>query len=273
MSGPLVIYHGGCVDGFTAAWVFNKQLRQLGEKPEFFAAYYPPDGKPTELPDCTGRTVYMVDFCTSREQLLRIKEQAAEFMVLDHHKSARDACAGLDFCVFDMEQSGAGLAWRFFRGASDPPWLVAYVEDRDLWRFALPDSKAVNAYVATREFSFESWEDLQRGGANTALARGGAVLQYINQYVSKMAAQAIRQSFAGYDDIPVVNAPFPAISEVVGKLAEDATFAVGWSLNADGKLHYSLRSRGGFDVSEVAKKFGGGGHAAAAGFTVSERVS
>jgi len=273
MSGPLVIYHGGCADGFTAAWVFNKQLRLLGEHPEFFAAYYPPDGQPTELPDCSGRVVYMVDFCTSREQLLQIKAVAKQFLVLDHHKSARDACAGLDFCVFDMEQSGAGLAWRYFRGVASPPWLVAYVEDRDLWRFALPDSKAVNAYVASHEFGFDVWENLQRGGANMSIARGDAILQYINQYVSRMTAQAIRQPFAGHDDIPVVNAPFTAISEVVGKLAEDATFAVGWSLNADGKFHYSLRSRNGFDVSEVAKKFGGGGHAAAAGFTVSERVS
>jgi nanoRNase/pAp phosphatase (c-di-AMP/oligoRNAs hydrolase) len=47
---------------------------------------------------------------------------------------------------------------------------------------------------------------------------------------------------------------------------------VGWFQNAEGKYVYSLRSRHGFDVSELAKKFGGGGHAGAAGFTVSKMV-
>jgi len=269
--GPLVIYHSGCADGFTAAWVFKKCLPP-DEKPEFFAAHYPPDGQPTELPDCTDRVVYMVDFCTSREQLLKIKAAARAFQVIDHHKSARDACAGLDFCIFNMEQSGAGLAWRYFRGLAGLPWLVAYVEDRDLWRFALPNSRAVNAYIATHEQTFEVWDEIQRHGAKLAASRGKAVLQYIDRYVANLTGQAIRQPFAGYLDIPVVNAPFPAISEVVGKLAESALFAVGWSQGADGKYHYSLRSRGDFDVSAVAQKFGGGGHAAAAGFAVSERV-
>ena len=35
---------------------------------------------------------------------------------------------------------------------------------------------------------------------------------------------------------------------------------------------YSLRSRSDFDVSEIAKKFGGGGHAKAAGFATKEPV-
>jgi phosphoesterase RecJ-like protein len=39
------------------------------------------------------------------------------------------------------------------------------------------------------------------------------------------------------------------------------TAAVAWR-------QFGLRSRNGFDVSEVAKKFGGGGHAAAAGFVI-----
>lgn len=33
-----------------------------------------------------------------------------------------------------------------------------------------------------------------------------------------------------------------------------------------------LRSRGDFDVSALAKAFGGGGHAKAAGFTVPKRI-
>ena len=60
-------------------------------------------------------------------------------------------------------------------------------------------------------------------------------------------------------------------SEHVGRLLEknpDALFAAGYFQRADRKWQFSLRSREGFDVSEVAKKYGGGGHAPAAGFEV-----
>ena len=43
-------------------------------------------------------------------------------------------------------------------------------------------------------------------------------------------------------------------------------------LLSDGRFQYSLRSRGDFDVSELAKKHGGGGHKGAAGFVVDELV-
>lgn len=42
--------------------------------------------------------------------------------------------------------------------------------------------------------------------------------------------------------------------------------ALGWWQRFDGKFQFSLRSRGDIDVSEIAKKFGGGGHKNAAGF-------
>lgn len=268
----LVIHHGHCMDGFTAAWVC---WRQLGDKAEYFAADYPPGGQETELPDVAGREVIMVDFCVGRDQLLRLEREAESLVVLDHHKSHEEACRGLSFCTFDMEQSGAGLAWRYFRGVTNPPWLVSYVEDRDLWRFALPDSKAVNAYIATHRQNFSAWDALHRGGKNAAVSRGRAILAYIDRYVAEMSEQARRITFAGHDDIPVVNAPYINTSELVGSLAQDALFAVGWFQRGDGMYQYSLRSRDGdppFDVSELAKQFGGGGHAQAAGFAVKELV-
>ena len=74
--------------------------------------------------------------------------------------------------------------------------------------------------------------------------------------------------------VPIVNAPYINISELVGKLAETAPFALGWFQRADGLYAYSLRSRGpdGVDVSEIAKKYGGGGHRNSAGFTCVDRI-
>lgn len=63
----------------------------------------------------------------------------------------------------------------------------------------------------------------------------------------------------------------PCSSELVGKLAEGPVpFAVGWFQRGDGKYAYSLRSRGEYDVSKLAVRYGGGGHRNAAGFQSDE---
>ncbi len=266
MNRQLVIYHGNCKDGWTAAWACWKRF---GAAADYYAAGYGSGGADVQLPDVTGRDVVMVDFCTGREQLLRLKSQAASLLVLDHHKTAEAACEGLDFCVFDMEQSGAGLAWRHFHPDEPEPWQVSYAEDHDLWRFKLPESKAVNSFLAGLPMeSFDAWERLLPDTAAHAATMGAAVLSYIDRYVSEMAKQARVLSFAGHENIPVVNAPYINTSELVGHLAsqDGVPFAVGWFIGHDGAVLYSLRSRGDFDVSALAQRFGGGGHKNAAGF-------
>ena len=79
-------------------------------------------------------------------------------------------------------------------------------------------------------------------------------------------------NICGYT-VPVVNAPHFMSSEVAGELSDGHPFAASYSIGANGKITYSLRSRdGGIDVSEIATAFGGGGHAQAAGFTSSTLI-
>jgi hypothetical protein len=146
-----------------------------------------------------------------------------------------------------------------------------YVQDRDLWRFELPRSREVNAFLQSQELTFENWDQTEHMSSGSAADRGRGALDYIDRYVNQLRSNARRGVFAGHVDVPVINTT-AAISELVGALAESAPFAVGWFENVDGKYVYSLRSRGDFDVSAVAKAYGGGGHKNAAGFTVAARV-
>jgi oligoribonuclease NrnB/cAMP/cGMP phosphodiesterase (DHH superfamily) len=256
----IVIYHANCADGFTAAWAAR---HTYGD-----AARYVPANYGEAPPDVSGYDVVIVDFSYPRETLLAMSAQARSILVLDHHKTAAADLAGLPFATFDMARSGAGLAWDILRG-SVRPWLVDYVEDRDLWRFALPQSKEINAWISTvPRGDFARWDALDMEGPDQAAIKGAAVLACVEGYVRDMSAQARNVEFAGHT-VPIVNAPFPMISELVGHLAETAPFAIGWSMRRDGQFSYSLRSRGadGVDVSEIAKRYGGGGHRNAAGFT------
>ena len=255
----LAIYHHVCIDGFAAAWAIRRAIPDA----ECVSAAY---GQAP--PDVRGRDVVIADFSYPRDVLLEMQARARSLRVLDHHVTARDALAGLECATFDMDRSGAGLAWDALH-STPRPWLVDYVEDRDLWRFALPDSEAVNAWIATAPFDFARWDRLLEDGLDDAVVRGRAVQVFVEQYVTEVAREARVVGFEGFD-VPVVNVGRKLVSEVVGRLAETAPFAVGWAQHRSGRYVYSLRSRGpdGADVAAIAKRYGGGGHRQAAGFSL-----
>src|SRR5581483_4605210 len=63
-------------------------------------------------------------------------------------------------CVirFDMNKAGCRLTWEHFNHRDDPPpFLVELVEDRDLWRFNIPCSRELNAWLATMPRTFAEW--------------------------------------------------------------------------------------------------------------------
>lgn len=259
-----VIYHANCVDGFTAAWCAWLKYGDVGV--EYIPAQYG-DPPPSNI---EGQDVLIVDFSYPRDVLLRMRDDATSFFrVFDHHKTAEADLKGLDFCVFDMERSGAGLTWDLLWG-NPRPLLVDYVEDRDLWRFKLNYSKEINACIGSYPYDFETWSILSTSDLDDLITQGKAVLRAMDKHIATQLPLASLEYFAGYKDIPVLNCTY-AISETIGALSEGHPFAVGWFQRANGQYVYSLRSRSDFDVSEVAKKFGGGGHKNAAGFTVRHR--
>lgn len=264
MSKPLVIWHGGCPDGWTAAWVCTLKLGEC----DLHAGHY---GQPP--PDVVGRDVYIVDFSYRRADLERMAGEAAMLRVIDHHKTAKADLEGLPFCTFDMERSGAGLTWDELFAGAGRPWLVDYVEDRDLWRHRLPHSEAVMAYVMAQPYTLDDWGRMSKTSLGTVVELGEAILMKIRAYCQHVGEMARRVQFAGMD-VLAVNAPHVMISDLLHHLCEvqqsetlmSMAVALGWWQRGDGQYQYSLRSVGGVDVSELARARGGGGHAAAAGF-------
>jgi len=131
---PIVIYHGNCADGYGAAWCFHN-ADPYGY--EYCAGVYqnPP-------PNVEGRDVLLVDFSYKRDVVETMLETANSITLIDHHKTAWDdlfdlISYGKIVASYDVEQSGAALAWRYLHGARHRPRLIDHIEDRDLWRFAL----------------------------------------------------------------------------------------------------------------------------------------
>jgi oligoribonuclease NrnB/cAMP/cGMP phosphodiesterase (DHH superfamily) len=263
------IYHANCYDGFTAAWAVYQR---------YPLATYIPAAYGDEPPDVTGQDVVIVDFSYPRDVLERMHAQAKSLLVLDHHKTAEAALDGLPYAIFNQTMSGASMAWSYFMSGAPVPKLVQYVEDRDLWKFDLPNSHAINAWIMSHEFNFATWTSMcntleDAGGRLTALAAGAALSRaHLKDCHALIQTAVVEVDILGHQ-VPAVNAP-PMMASTIGNILSsmpDVPFSMTY-YDTLTERRFSLRSSAGnkahMDVSEIAKHFGGGGHKHAAGFAI-----
>jgi oligoribonuclease NrnB/cAMP/cGMP phosphodiesterase (DHH superfamily) len=266
-------FHAGCPDGFGAAWAV---WRAWGDD-----ARYVPRGHedPLDPASYEGELVVFVDIAPPPESLAELSEVVAQLVVLDHHVSARDRyaeCGGFGTSHtrrghqihFDLDHSGAVLAWNHFHRGEPPP-LLRYVEDQDLWSWKLPDSEAVNAAIGSHPRDFATWEQLAARSAAELAAEGAPILRANRQEVER-ALQARAPVAIGYRRAEAVNARFQR-AQIGHALAERAAFGLPWGvvyrITGD-RVDVSLYSIGDLDVAAIATRYGGGGHRNAAGFNL-----
>jgi hypothetical protein len=250
----VVLFHADCSDGFGAAWAVWKRFPTAQFTPVKHG--YPPP------PGLDGRRILIVDFSYDRPTLVALAGRSAGLLILDHHITAQRALDNLPFAYFDLKKSGAVLAWEWAH--DEPvPWLLQYVQDKDLWNWALPGSREINAALASYPYDFRLWDTLTQEQLQT---EGRAILRYENELVEKIAAGAVLLPFQGAI-VPVV---YSAVltSQIGERLSIGHEFCVIWH-DRDGRRYYSLRSREeGMDVGAIAMRYGGGGHTHAAGFSI-----
>lgn len=285
---PLCIYHGFCADGFGAAWVVRKALG--ADQVDFHAASY---GQPP--PDVTGRHVIMVDFSYKRAVLDSMIQSVQSILILDHHKTAAEDLAPFrveecgsarfinqdmngvwrDFeelgrpkivALFDMERSGAGMTWDYFYPDIKRPPLIDRIEDRDLWRFQFADTRDIQANVFSYPYDFLVWDKLMEEPLLSLAMAGAAIERKHHKDVAELVGASKRRMIIGGHDIPVANLPYTLTSDAGHMMCAGEPFAACYLDTPQGRT-FSLRSTdAGLDVSEIAKRYGGGGHRNAAGF-------
>lgn len=292
---PICIYHGGCFDGFAAAWAVGCAFGS--DNLDFYPGVYQ-----EAPPDVTNRDVIIVDFSYKAHVLKEMADKASSLLVLDHHKTAMNDLeflpyAGNNFtdwqynrvdrrnsgAVFDMDRSGCMITWQFFFDVPTPimftpPIMFTHIQDRDLWQFNYEETKAVIANLSSFPFDFNLWDDLMLMDQNDIFEfarEGKAILRKTTGDIDKLIEENLQWSVIDGWDVPVCNVPYMYASELANRIIERLSeenipvhfAACYWDV--DGYRNFSLRSfDGGIDVSEVAKKYGGGGHRNAAGFKI-----
>ena len=261
----LCIYHGNCADGFCAAWVVRKAL---GDDVEFFAGFY---GK--EPPDVTDREVIMVDFSYKRSVLEAMQDKAKSILILDHHKTAQADLEGLESkpghdisILFDMNRSGAMITWNYYFPDVPSPSLIQHIQDRDLWLFKIEGTREIQASIFSYPYDFKVWDELMMTARSTLITEGTAIERKHHKDIAELVGVSKRRMNIGGHNVPVANLPYTLSSDAGHLMGKGEPFAACYMDDPTGRT-FSLRSADdGVDVSEIAKRYGGGGHAHAAGF-------
>jgi oligoribonuclease NrnB/cAMP/cGMP phosphodiesterase (DHH superfamily) len=181
--------------------------------------------------------------------------------------------AGIIEGTFDLERSGAGIAWDELHGADTRPDLINYIEDRDLWRFKYgEDTKTFHAFISSHPYDFGLWKQLMdETNMDLVFEQGGAIRRKHKKDVDEIIDQCLQwQTIQGHR-VPVINIPYTHGSEAAAEMLRrypDAPFAA-YYCDAEGERRWGFRSQDHrVDVSEIAKNWGGGGHRNASGVIV-----
>lgn len=263
-----VLYHGNCPDGFGGAYAAWKKFGD--------AADYIPLSRSEEPPieHAQGKNLYFIDFSYTAEVMNRFVEVAESMTVLDHHEGVRDVVESMPHYVFDNERSGAGIAWDFFHPDTPRPKLLTHVEDDDLFRFALPETKEVITYLEVQPFTFEVWDEIATAlddpsKRETLLAKAATYREYFDHLVALSVEHAKLVSFEGMQVYFATSHPLKSMKSLVGNQlsTKHPPLALVVSAHPDG-YGVSIRGDGSVDVAKIAQKFGGNGHPSAAGFLI-----
>lgn len=262
-----VLYHANCFDGTGAKFAAWKRFGD--------AAYYIPVqyGKP--FPDMVKlgqeTDVYILDFSYPRDFLEDLHSKVHKLVVLDHHKTAQADLAGLDYAEFDMNKSGAVLAWEYFHPGKVVPDMLRLIQDGDLWKFEFSETKALRAALPLLESNMIDWDLCcnDQEILNEVIRSGEAIERYNAIKVDTTVQNNVKVlPYKGYK-AGVLNTT-TLVSEIGNAIYDTlkVDFSMSYFFDIDGVPVVSFRSKGDMDVSAFAKELGGGGHKNAAGAKV-----
>lgn len=169
---PAVLYHYPCPDGAFAALAAHLFFSSASLPALFFpnTVYNPITTQ--QLPLAEISDVYLLDFVGPSGFVQEISSKVSRVVVLDHHKTAVERLCGENCSVgdnvlrvIDVTRSGATIAFDYFKERVGCELalsqfdrvrrLFEYIEDGDLWRWSLPNSKAFNSGLKDLNIEFD----------------------------------------------------------------------------------------------------------------------
>ena len=265
----LCIYHND-TDGRASAAIVR---RALGQEISLYEMKYG-DSLPLEEV-LVADHIIIVDFSLPPDDMKRLASYH-QLTWIDHHKTAIEELCGIaDHLpgIRDINEAACVLTWKYFYPEEKIPLSVQLIGDRDIWRWVHSDTGPFNEGLFQKNTNprhDKLWEALLTNDRTliNQLIENGTTLRKAR--LKTIQSSASRYGFAvlfeGYRTLAI---NFRGSGDL-GEHIRNNGYQIGYCYidnTLDGELctFVTLYSKE-IDVAEIAHRFGGGGHAGAAGF-------
>jgi oligoribonuclease NrnB/cAMP/cGMP phosphodiesterase (DHH superfamily) len=272
MIPDLVIYHGYCPDGLSAAWCFWKKYPNIEYIPAKHGTEY----------ETSGKKIIFVDFVYKKHIMEKLIEDN-QVLVLDHHKSSEYLLEmeheNLEVKI-DQSKSGCQLAWEYLN-EEECPWYLNAIADIDLWNNNDPNSRLLT--MGFRELGLykdhEAFDKINSVTFDQCLEEGQKISAYENRKTQELLNRVVNCTTKKDDDTwnvkLIIDVNLYKSSEVADQVLDAEKkydfFAMAKFDIIKNRWVVSLRAhpKTDIDLSVIAKRLaGGGGHPKASGFMI-----
>lgn len=219
--------------------------------------------------------VFIVDFSFSREDMIKVAGQT-QLTWIDHHKTSIEDLSDLNDLPGkrSLDQAGCVLSWKNFYPNESIPQAVLYIGDRDIWRNEYAASKPFGEglyHEDSRPTNDALWEPLlsdAEGAVDRLVDRGEIIYQARMVRLRRLAeGKGFAIRFEGYSTLAINYRGTGDLGELIRGMGYEIAYCyIETKLDRELRIFVTLYSEA-VDVSEIARKFGGGGHPGAAGFS------
>lgn len=185
--------------------------------------------------------------------------------------------------IIDTTKSSISSCWEYFNTNPVLPKLLKYIEDYNTWKFQYKESKrlnyALNSINSKVDYSYWSQLNMSEDLLNYILQKGQAIEEYFNTINTKFINNEDNLFYTNIGEHKIVLLTLTRandineLADLILYVKEDVDFVIGFNLlGNDNSFKVSLRSRvNEVDVSEIARRFGGGGKPTTAGFILNKK--
>lgn len=282
MSKLVIFYHGGDYDGVCGAAIMKKVFQSQFSEESFLYSFIPCNYKQGE--DLVsligpGDKAVMIDYHSSRDQMLELKEKCSNFIWIDHHISAINEFKDIEFeGLRNTLFSGCELTWLYFFKSLPMPIIVRLLGRYDVWDFTDKQVEPFQMYM--RQFGLLDpddkrwWQLFDRVKVDDYVEQGKAIKAYQDNQNRRLVETSAFESLIKTPDENSYRAVCINASGINSKCFEFVydeakhDVMVRFSRTKDESWSVSLyTTKDNVDCSVIAKYFGGRGHKKAAGLT------
>lgn len=275
-----IIYHRADLDGWCSGAIALHYVRSQGDDAQMIGWDY---GDPCPI-DGDEDFIIMTDISLPVEDMKRLYQMDCEKMWIDHHKSAIQDAQDHGYRFAGSQKVGDSaslLAWKYFFPGLSVPSIVDYIDRYDVWKRDETWGKILAMQYGLRStmrdpsLDFKGWQDMFFGVGvimNEIFKIGSSILDYTQNLYERQAKAAFTVEFEGLKFCALNSCNGgsttvdPAATEEHDALMVFRFDQAKWRVS----LYKNEKSPKEIDLSLIAKKWGGGGHAGACGFEVDD---